>query len=60
MLEVRMRDIVFRLLANLIGLLMLALGVNALFNPDMFELYFSMGALIGGSILGCYSIVNPI
>ena len=56
MLGSRMRSIVCSLLAALIGLSRLALGIIALFNPDVFELYFFMDALIGGSILGCYGI----
>ena len=55
-----MRNIIFRLLAILIGLPMMLLGAVSLFDPEGFELMYSIGSLAVGIILSWYGVVGTV
>ncbi|MGE6795281.1 hypothetical protein [Psychrobacter okhotskensis] len=55
-----MRDIIFRGLAILVGLPMMLLGAVSLFDPEGFELMYSIGSLAIGIILSWYGVVGTV
>ena len=55
-----MRDIIFRGLAILVGLPMMLLGAVSLFDPEGFELIYSIGSLAIGIILIWYGVVGKV
>lgn len=55
-----MRDIIFRVLAALIGLPMMLLEAVSLFDPEGFELIYSIGSLAIGIILSWYGVVGTV
>lgn len=55
-----MRDIIFRGLAILVGLPMMLLGAVSLFDPEGFELIYSIGSLAIGIILSWYGVVGTV
>lgn len=55
-----MRDIIFRGLAILVGLPMMLLGAVSLFDPEGFELIYSIGSLAIGVILSWYGVVGKV
>lgn len=55
-----MRNIIFRGLAVLIGLPMMLLGAVSLFDPEGFELMYSIGSLAIGIILIWYGVVGKV
>lgn len=55
-----MRDIIFRVLAALIGLPMMLLEAVSLFDPEGFELIYSIGSLAIGIILSWYGVVGKV
>ena len=55
-----MRNIIFRVLAVLIGLPMMLLGAVSLFDPEGFELIYSIGSLAIGIILIWYGVVGKV
>ena len=55
-----MRIIFFRLLSILIGLPMMLLEAVSLFDPEGFELIYSIGSLAIGIILSWYGVVGTV
>lgn len=55
-----MRNIIFRVLAVLIGLPMMSLGAVSLFDPEGFELIYSICSLAVGIILSWYGVVGKV
>ena len=55
-----MRNIIFRLLAILIGLPMMLLGAVTLFDPEGFELGYSICSLYIGIILSWYGFIGTV
>lgn len=60
MLKMSIKSIIFRLLAILIGLPMMLLGAVSLFDPEGFELMYSIGSLAIGIILIWYGVVGTV
>ena len=54
------KSIIFRLLAILIGLPMMLLGAVSLFDPEGFELMYSIGSLVVGIILSWYGVAGTV